>query len=264
MTAKPIVIILSVSSDIGLYLAKRYLQDGFRVVGTYRSSCGSLFEMAKSPDCILFYCDISNKKGVRSFLESFKKLRVHWNLFISCVGDLRPCDDFFQADFDAWSNSIHINSIEQLRVIHGLYPLRNEASVSSVVFFAGGGVNNAVPHLSAYITSKIMLIKMCELLDAENADLNIFIIGPGFIKTKIHKLVKMNIVPEEKKETNIENVYKSINWLISQGKNVAGGRNFSITHDSLYGDKGKILARELLEDRDMYKLRRHKNNFSVD
>jgi len=32
MSKKPVVIILAVSSDIGVYLAKRYLQDGYRVI----------------------------------------------------------------------------------------------------------------------------------------------------------------------------------------------------------------------------------------
>lgn len=253
------VVILSISSDIGLYLAKRYLQDGFRVIGIYRSY-GRLSEINKSPDCRLFHCDISDNGSVKNFLKDFKKLKIHWNLFISCVGDLRPYGDFFQVDFDAWSDSIHINSIEQLRIIHGLYPLRWKKSNPSVVFFAGGGVNNPVPRLSAYVASKIMLMKMCELLDAENDDLNVFIVGPGFIRTKIHKLIKTNIA-KGKKETKMEDVYEGIRWLTSQDKNIVGGRNFSIAYDSLNSDIAReALAGELVKDKNMYKLRRHRND----
>ena len=33
---------------------------------------------------------------------------------------------------------------------------------------------------------------MCELLDDENKDLNVFIVGPGWVKTKIHNQVLDN------------------------------------------------------------------------
>jgi len=253
---KPTVIILSVSSDIGMYLAKRYLRNGYQIVGTYRSY-GKLSEIDNLPDCRLFHCDISDKKSVKKFLKDFKKLRIHWNLFISCVGNLKPYGDFFKTDFDAWGNSVRVNSIEQLRVAHGLYPLRNKNAHPSIVFFAGGGVNNAVSHLSAYVVSKIMLIKMCELLDAENPDLKAFIIGPGYIKTKIHDLIKMDVT-KGKKETKLIDVYNGIRWLTSQDKKVVGGRNFSIAFDPLFHGNEYILVKELLEDPNMYKLRRYK------
>lgn len=248
---KPVVIILSVSSDIGFYLAKRYTQDGYRVMGTYRF-LSRLLEIEILSSCHLFHCDISDKKSVENFLSDFEKLKINWDIFISCVGDLRPYGNFFETDFDAWSDSVCVNSVEQLRIVHALYPLRNKKIMPSVVFFAGGGTNNAPTDLSAYIVSKIMLTKMCELLDAENPDLKVFIVGPGYIKTKIHDSIKANIA-QGKKETNLADVYNSISWLISQDKKAVSGRNFSVAYDHL-GDNR--LVGLLKEDSDMYKLRR--------
>ena len=70
-----------------------------------------------------------------------------------------------------------------------MYPYRRRERMSNVVFFAGGGTNSPLPDLSAYAASKIFLMKMCELLDDENEDLNVFIVGPGWVKTKIHEEV---------------------------------------------------------------------------
>ncbi|MFH2018969.1 MAG: SDR family oxidoreductase [bacterium] len=255
---KPIIVILSASSDIGLYLAKRYLQDGYLVIGTYRL-WGGLSDIEASSNCRLFHCDISDKKSIQDFLRDFGNSKINWDVFISCVGDLRPYGNFFGTNFDTWSDSARVNSIEQLRVVHALYPLRNKQTISSIVFFAGGGVNSAPNGLSSYTASKIMLIKMCELLDAENPDLKAFIIGPGYIKTKIHDLIKADIA-KGKKETNLADVYSGIRWLTAQDKQIVGGRNFSIAHDPLFGVDACMLARELVEDSDMYKLRRHGND----
>ena len=117
-------------------------------------------------------------------------------------------------------------------------------------------MNSAPPKLSAYTASKIMLIKMCELLDAENSDLKFFIVGPGFVKTKIHDLIKANLTAG-KKEIDMEDIYKGIRWLTAQEKIIVGGRNFSIAYDCLGDDR---LAGELWEHEDMYKLRRRKND----
>lgn len=253
---KPVVVILSVSSDIGFYLAKKYLQDGYRVIGTYRYYHRKLAkELESLPDCALFFCDVSEKAGITRFLCELKKYEIRWDIFISCVGNIRPYSNFFETDFDTWSNSVHINLIEQLRVTHALYPLRNKKIIPSIIFFAGGGVNSAPVGLSAYTASKIMLIKMCELLDAENPDIKTFIVGPGYIKTKIHDSIRENIT-RGKKETNLAGVYNGIRWLTAQDKQVVGGRNFSIAHDSLFGVDACALARELIENPEMYKLRR--------
>ena len=50
---------------------------------------------------------------------------------------------------------------------------------------AGGGTNNPFTNYSAYCVSKIALIKMCELIDDEYKNLNVFIIGPGLLKPKL-------------------------------------------------------------------------------
>lgn len=266
------IIILSISSDIGLYIAKQYLAQGHRVVGTYRSD-ENLGELKSNPNCSLFYCNVNGRKSVELFIEQLKKTGVVWDILISCVGQLTPVQPFFECDFDEWEESVHINSIDQLRVVHALYPLRQLKDVSSVVLFAGGAMNSAVVNLSAYTISKILLAKMCEFLDAENRDMNIFIVGPGWTKTKIHqqvlddpKSVKVKVdetqnALRDKEGTSYEDIFACIDLFCQKGKSVAGGRNFSVVFDPWRGDTVERLLEELKKDGNMYKLRRHKNEF---
>jgi len=272
--AQKTIFILSVSSGIGLELAKRYLDDGYQVIGTYRKK-KIVKEVIGRPSCHLIPCDITRKSDISRLVSEFKKRRIFWQTFISAVGLLQPLARFFKVDFDEWSRSVHVNAIEQLRVLHALYPFHQARGVSHVVFFAGSGTNNVVVNMSAYITSKIMLIKMCEFLDAENENLNIFIVGPGWTKTKSHEqILKDKNTPREKyletlhffknnPGTDFQDIYDCIRWLCRQGKAVASGRNFSVVHDPWRGNNKQKLIKELLVDTNMYKLRRFKNNLFV-
>jgi len=275
MAKKKIAVIISITSDIGIALAKRYARDGYGIIGTYRSK-KLLNELKGIPDIRLFPCDLSDIDSISAFIKIFSGLNLKWDVFISCPCDPLPAQAFFNCDFDEWSDSVHINVIEQLRVLHQLHPFRNkDRKTVDVVFFAGGGVNNAVINFSAYTASKIMLIKMCEFLDAENEDLNIFIVGPGWTRTKTHELVLANVERSDErrdkileflksgKGTSMDDIYGCIKWLCEQGKGVASGRNFSVVNDKWKGALSKVLAKELRSDMNMYKLRRYRNDFLV-
>ncbi len=175
-----------------------------------------------------------------------------------------PVTSFFGSDFDAWQESFEINSLDQLRVLHALYPFRVKGHTANVVFFAGGGANNAVVNFSAYTLGKITLTKMCEFLDAETKGLNVFIVGPGWTQTKIHRLIPGSGGKARKKGTPLSEIFECIQWLSSQGKGLAGGRNFSIVYDPWRPEARALLVKELKSNPDMYKLRRHKNNFLQD
>ncbi len=112
---------------------------------------------------------------------------------------------------------------------------------------------------------------MCELLDDENSDLNISIFGPGFVRTKTHyETIKAGEKAGENYErvksflesnsqgTSFEKIFRMIKWIISVGKEVSGGRNFSVVYDNF---EGKELIEELKLDKNMYKLRRNKNEW---
>lgn len=271
---KKTVFILSITSDIGTALAKRYAGEGYRVVGTYRTE-KNLVQLKDIPNCHLYSCDLEDKGSVAQFINEFKKLNLAWDIFISCPCTPLPLGSFFECDFDEWSQSIHINAVEQLRALHNLYPMRNTDTVCDVVFFAGGGTNNAVLNFSAYTVSKIMLIKMSELLDAENRDLNVFIVGPGWTKTKTHYITLEHVNKTDKKYsetvefmksgvgTSMDDICDCIKWLCRQGKEVVGGRNFSVINDQWKDDSQGQLATALKSDANMYKLRRHGNHLLV-
>lgn len=269
MSQSKVVFLSSITSDIGIALAKMYSADGYIVTGTYRST-NLLFELKNLPACHAFYCDLADPATIGTSTAEFATLGLKWNTFISLASWPPPMSSFFEGNFDDWSNSVHVNAIEQLRALHALQPHRDTTQVANAVFFAGPGTNNAVKNFSALTVSKLMLIKMCELLDAEDETLNTFIVGPGWTRTKTHSLILAdpNVSDEKKRETlnflesqkgtPMEEIYASIQWLCTKGRDVAGGRNFSVVHDPWGSEE---LEAELRKDRNMYKLRRFRNDW---
>lgn len=272
MATQKTIIILSVSSDIGLYMAKQYLAQGRRVVGTYRTK-KHVSSLTGKKNCILIPCDFSNKKSVQAFAAEIKKRKITWDAFVSCAGYLLPAKPFFECDIDEWIDSVHVNGLEQLRALHVLYLSRNKRTTCDVIYFAGGGADRTVKNITAYAISKIVLMKMCEYLDSENKDLNVFIVGPGWTRTKIHEQVlRSKSVAQERVEetkrfieskggTRLEEIFECIEWLREEGKALAGGRNFSVVYDPWRTKTRDELKEALMSDEGMYKLRRHGNGF---
>ena len=266
---RPTVFILSASADIGCALAGLYAADGWTVVGTYRQREGAR-PLDAQPDVHLLPCDVARPESIDAMVRDYRALDRPWDVFVSAVGLLDPIGPWASLDFDAWEQSVMVNSTAQLRALHRLYPERRLGAAVHAAFFAGGGTNGTFTNYSAYCVSKILLIKMCELLDDELPDLNAFIVGPGFLPTKINRstLEHPEAAGDNYRKTlefyrtvdraaTYRDVYDCLHWCVAQGRAVVGGRNIALVHDGWR--EGGRLASELRSDRHKFKLRRAGN-----
>ena len=263
------IIILGVSADIGRNMCEFFHSDGYSIIGTYRNDFPEHESLSKLSNVKLVRCDLTDPEGIHTLLKEVESAKFKWNTLFSSVGTSEPIGRFFDLDFDLWSNSVEVNMLCQLRALHALYQYRDDSVISNVALLAGGGTNNAFRCYSAYCVAKIGLIKMCELIDDEYADINIFILGPGFVKTKTHyETIKAGSKAELNYErvskfmnsgdlgTSFKDIYKCLLWGIEADRKISGGRNFSVVYDQWGSTQ---LEEELIADPDMYKLRRFKN-----
>lgn len=259
------VFIAGISSDIGQKLAARFAADGAAVVGTRRA------KGADAPGIKSIECDIASPRSLVSVSSAYESLGcAAWDLYVSSIGTLDPIGPFFDLDSDAWRQSVEVNCVRQLELLKTMYPLR-QRGMAHVAFFAGAGTNGPASAYSAYSASKIFLIKMCELLHAENEDLNCFIIGPGIVRTKIHS---QTLGAGERAGTNLErirgflessdpgvsheSIFDCLKWCVASGRDVVGGRNISLVDDA-WQTRGSELAGALRQNPDAFRLRRHAN-----
>lgn len=259
-------VLISVSSDIGKAMFERWSASGWDVFGTYRTKAAWLREKQGN----FLQCDLSDTASVRKACEDLRQACPAWDVLVLCPATQDPVGPFMETDFNDWESSIKINFTSQLRIVRELLPSRRRSGNGSpfVLFFAGGGTNNATVNYSAYTVSKIGLIKMCELLDAEVPDTRFAIVGPGWVKTKIHDATlkaKAKAGDNYKKTlyklssdecTPMEQVLDCCDWVIRMPRDVVSGRNFSVVFDK-WGSQE--LEKTLSGDPDMYKLRRHGN-----
>ncbi len=230
------VIIIGASSDIGTAISQRWTDKGWSIYGTHRARSRSG----------LVHCDLN---GDVSVTDACYQLQIDWDVLVMCPGTLVPIKPFGEGRFHYWQQSIKVNFTNQMRIVHNLLPDRRKDA--TVLFFAGSGTNSAPLNYSAYTVSKIALIKMTELLAAEMPDTKFVILGPGWVKTKIHR----ETPPEDVAWTSMKRVVDFCDWVVDAPCELVSGRNFSIR--DWWGTEG--LLGWLKENPDMYKLRRYMN-----
>jgi len=243
------ILIISASSDIGLALSKHWIAIGHEVIGTYRRASPAM-EVLRQHGMKFIQYDLADARSTERGIVELRQHGISWDALVFCPGAQEPVGSFLDVDFAEWVKSIEINFTGQMRMTHALLPLRNTESPRGplVLYFAGGGTNNATVNYSAYTISKIALIKMCELLDAEIGDSRFTILGPGWVKTKIHDATlsagakkaggnyQRTIEKLAGNECNpMERVVACCDWVLTSPRALVSGRNFSVVFDA-WGD----------------------------
>lgn len=263
-------IIIGASSDIGASLYNDWTNKEWDVAGTYRTLSNTVLNFKKK-NANLYECDLSDVKSIEEASFSLNKSMAQWDVLVFGPGLQEPVELFPDCDFEKWESSINVNFTSQLRILHRLLKNRNkkDKSCPTVLFFAGGGVNTAPINYSAYTISKIALIKMVELLAAEITDVKFLIVGPGWVKTKIHQSIldagekagqSYSLTKKRFMDNNfvpMSRVVRCCNKLIAGPKEIITGRNYSVENDRW--DQPDFF--ELLKNNPgMYKLRRFLND----
>lgn len=235
--------------------------------GTYRTYSQKVSDLM-SHEMPLVPCDLAKRQSILDACSALRRLCPQWDVLALCPGLPDPISPFIRVDFDAWEESVMVNFVGQLRIIRELLPMRRLGSSMGpvVVLFAGGGPNKATVNYSAYAVSKVALIKICELLDAEIPDTRFVIVNPGWVKTKIHtSMLKTGKEAGtdywrtvEKFENGqwvpMEKVLECCDWLMGAPRKLVSGRYFGVEFDRWGTEE---LKQRLAEDPDVGKLRRY-------
>ena len=258
-------IFVSGSSDIGSAIIDDLIRKGHDIIFTYNSR-----KVARFKKLLCFKLDISSRENIQEFAKN-KELN-NWDHLVVLPGVQNPIGLFNETSCEDWANSIDINFTNQMYLIREMIPKKSNRKnqIKSIILWAGTGSNSAPKYYSAYTISKVAQIKMAELLDKEFDDIKVSIIGPGWVKTKIHKQTieagKMarenyqNTIDRFKtnKFNSVKDVVDCFNKIISLKKETVGGRNFSVQFDEW---RKNNLVKILNADENMYKLRRDFNDF---
>ncbi|MER2492199.1 SDR family oxidoreductase [Catenovulum sediminis] len=259
------VFITGINSDIGLALCKRLQREKkYKIVGTYRTFNSNTKELA-SMGIDLVPLDLASENSTKKFCEEFDFSSINAIYFLH--GTLNPIGIAGSLDYSSWETSFRINYLSIVQIL--LEAVSGLPNGSRVISLAGGGVNSAPINFSAYITAKISLIKLTELLAAEYSRLLFFNVGPGWVDTKIHQqtIEAKHVAECAYKETirryannqfvSMDKVVDVLEFFLNSSNSNLSGRNYSVAGDNI----GEQSLRELIHaNNDVFKLRRFHGN----
>ena len=257
---------VGLSSDIGVDLARRYLSNGDRLVGTFRNE-SAYVQKLQAMGALTSQQDLSRGGHLPS--DILEDLAEHpWEISFLNPGTMLPVGPFERCSWEEWERSIRVNALSLLQVLHDILPFRKKSSTPLVVAWGGPGTNGAAAGFSAISSSKIFLIKAFEILAEEISDTRFVVVGPGWVETKIHDELLQNgdLASEAYAETErrIESgrftspskIWGFVEWAWGAPNQTLSGRNFSIPGDDWRSDE---LSAHLTKYPDAFKLRRYHN-----
>lgn len=262
----PRAVIAGISSGIGSAAAERLIVRGWTVAGTSRTPSGYVGS-AK----YVIPCDFAKTESIDSAAES---LMGPWNLLIIAPGTMNPISPFLESDMNDWERSFQINLLGPLRFVQRILSADSVSRPSGAhcIFFSGGGTNSVPQAVSAYTIAKVALIKAAEALDAEMDDIAFSVLGPGWVRTRIHQealqadRAPAHLLNETRRRlaeddfNPMTKVLDFIDWIYAMPKSVVGGRNFSVSGDPIHEPE---LRTRLEGHPDAYRLRRHLNDTQI-
>jgi short-subunit dehydrogenase len=258
------IIIISISSDFGCSIYSNYLKSNI-IIGTYRRLNKNLLSISKNNNLFLKKVNLTKSNSIKNFCNYILKYHKDWTHIIFCNGDLNPIEKFTKVKFEKWKNSLQINFLSTINILNLI--LKHNKRKRKLLFFAGNGTNNAVEYYSSYTLSKILLIKFTELLDYEEKNIDVAILGPGWIKTKIHQSTLKSKIKKLKNKNFTKKIFRKnnkndlntlnlcIDWIFKNSSKISG-RNISLKFDK-WGYQS--LLKRLKKDKNLYKLRRYGN-----
>jgi 3-oxoacyl-[acyl-carrier protein] reductase len=221
------IIITGASRGIGLFLANRLQDDGFQVVGIARNfSSNTNFEN--------LICDVGNFSEVVSAFSNFKKDKAIYGL-INCAGVLhtKPVISLTENEINETINTNFLGSIYCCKNI--IRPLLAHRS-GRIINFSSIAATCAFRGDSIYSASKAAIEVFTKSFAKELSDKAITVncISPGVIKTDMTKTLTdeqfKNLISQQiiRNSASFEDIYNSVNFLLSSQSNMITGESFHI------------------------------------
>ncbi|MFV0391848.1 MAG: SDR family NAD(P)-dependent oxidoreductase [Paludibacteraceae bacterium] len=211
-----LLLITGASRGIGLFLLKKFKEEGHTVFGTY-SGTQPENELSENFTKV----NVAETREVQNWIEQAASEEDEIVL-INCAS-INYNALARRADADDWMNLINVNLGGTFRTINAVLPLMYKKQFGRIINFSSIVAQKGVVGTSAYAASKSALWGMAKTIATENGQKNITInnINLGYVNAGM----TLNDVPEKlreeiieqipsKKLCGLEDVYKTVKYLI--------------------------------------------------
>src|SRR5262245_18685892 len=135
--------------------------------------------------------DVTDRTAIQDAVAAAERQLGPVDLLVNNAGVGGPVGPLAQADPDAWWRTVEVNLRGPLLCSRAVLPGMLARRRGRIVNVASGAGARAIPHLSAYVTSKAALIRLTENLAAEVRDfgIRVFAVQPGTVRTSLAESV---------------------------------------------------------------------------
>lgn len=185
------IVILGASSDIGIELTKKFLNQGHSVIAHCNKNHKNLFKLkSKNKNLKIFSFDLSKINEFKKFVKDNRKI-FETEIFVSLTGYIKPVT-IENVSIEDFYDHININYLSNIVVLQKALPYMKKNKFGRVILSSstgvkfGGGLNTGVYSLTKYMNQ----FQFSNF--SEYAKYNVLInsIQIPVTNTKIHKNVK--------------------------------------------------------------------------
>jgi NAD(P)-dependent dehydrogenase (short-subunit alcohol dehydrogenase family) len=135
--------------------------------------------------------DVTERTAVEAAVAEAERQLGPIDLLVNNAGVGGPVGPLAESDPDAWWRCVEVNLRGPLLCCRAVLPGMLARRRGRIVNVASGAGTRAIPHLSAYVTSKAALIRLTENMAAEvrEAGVSVFSLQPGTVRTAMAEAV---------------------------------------------------------------------------
>jgi len=246
-----VAIVTGASSDIGLAIVKKFVEEGAQVVmigrklDALKKAASSLGNNANQT--VALPCDITNEGQVIQTIDQVYEHYGKIDVLVNNAGIINDPKHFHEMSDSDWMSLIDTNMIGTFRITRGVLSKMLEKKTGSIINIGSISAERAIPkvHLTVYCATKAAINMFTKGIAVEYARRNIRcncinpgIVNAGMIKSYLEYPEAKKVLEDKQPLNRIGEPYdianaalylasEEANWISGEILNVDGGKSAS-------------------------------------
>ena len=237
---KKILLVIGASSDLGMELISRVIDNYDLIIAHYRTMSESFLKLLNfnADRVISIQADFSEQNGVDAFVNKLMELEVVPSHIVFFHSSPLQFSSIERSNWEKYYRAFEISVSPIFNVIKTFVPFMKRNKSGKIIITLTNSVNGIPPKfLSQYLMTKYALLGLVRSLSADYADKNIQINGvsPEMIETKFIKDIPDYVKEQNaldnpmKRNLGVKDVIPTYIWLLSDGADSVTGQNIAVT-----------------------------------
>lgn len=186
-----VAIITGAGRGIGRAIALAYAREGAQLVLASRSA-GELEETAQEvrslgAQALVVPTDVVDRDQVDRMVSQVMDQHCTIDVLVNNAGSAGPLGALHEADPDRWVNTLQVNLFGTYYCSRAVLPAMIKQDRGRIVNICAGGAITPYPLFSAYVASKVGIMRIAEVMALELAGSNVRVncVCPGGVATRM-------------------------------------------------------------------------------